>query len=73
MTVWLEVRCPDCLSTNIVKQGKTRQGKQRYQCNNEDCVRRTFLLNYTYQGRIREKGSVVEMWIRGLNPLLQRV
>ena len=66
MTVWLAVYCPDCLSTNIVKQGKTRQGKQRYQCNNSDCVRRTFILDYTYQGRIRDKKEqMIEMSLSG--------
>jgi len=66
MTVWLAVRCPDCLSTDIVKRGKTRQGKQRYQCRNSECVRCTFILEYTYQGRIREKKEqMVEMSLNG--------
>jgi transposase-like protein len=66
MTVWLAVRCPDCLSTDIVKRGKTRQGKQRYQCRNSECVRCTFILEYTYQGRIKEKKEqMVEMSLTG--------
>lgn len=66
MTVWLAVHCPDCCSTDIGKRGKTRQGKQRYQCNNCECVRGTFILDYTYQGRIREKkGQMVEMSLSG--------
>ena len=66
MTVWLAVRCPDCLSTDIVKRGKTRQGKQRYQCRNSECVRCTFILEYTYQGRIKEKKEqMVEMSLNG--------
>ena len=39
------VSCRDCNSVNVMKYGKTEEGKQRYHCNN--CYR-TFLLNYTY-------------------------
>jgi transposase-like protein len=62
MTVWLAVRCPDCLSTDIVKRGKTRQGKQRYQCRNSECVRCTFIQEYTYQGEsVRNESSKISL------------
>ena len=41
------ITCPDCSSLNIVKNGKTKQRKQRYLC--KDC-RRQFIRNYTYLG-----------------------
>lgn len=30
MTLWNVVKCPCCQSTNVVKNGKSKQGKQRY-------------------------------------------
>ena len=30
MTVWIALTCPGCKSPDIVKNGKSRQGKQRY-------------------------------------------
>jgi insertion element IS1 protein InsB len=41
------ITCPDCSSLNIVKNGKTKQRKQRYLC--RDCPRQ-FIRNYTYLG-----------------------
>ncbi|MGX8851275.1 IS1/IS1595 family N-terminal zinc-binding domain-containing protein [Amedibacillus sp. YH-ame10] len=29
--------CPHCNSHKIIKYGTNKQGKQRYQCKNEDC------------------------------------
>ncbi|HHP7231271.1 MAG TPA: IS1 family transposase [Xenococcaceae cyanobacterium] len=48
MTVWLAVKCPHCHSTDIVKNGFSGEGKQRYLCHNEECPRRTFMRDYTY-------------------------
>ena len=39
MTVFIAVTCPDCHSTDIVKHGKSGEGKQRYCCRNEECIR----------------------------------
>ncbi|MEM8723847.1 MAG: IS1 family transposase [Cyanobacteria bacterium P01_G01_bin.39] len=43
MTVWIAVTCPGCHSTDIVKNGKTPHGKQRYKCRNQECPRCTFI------------------------------
>ncbi|MBV8886049.1 MAG: IS1 family transposase [Chroococcidiopsidaceae cyanobacterium CP_BM_RX_35] len=51
MTVWLPVVCPDCSSDNIIKHGRLVTGKQRYLCQNPDCLRRTFVLNTEQPGR----------------------
>jgi len=29
MTVWIPVICPDCDSDNVIKHGKSPEGKQR--------------------------------------------
>ena len=42
------VRCPDCDSDQVVKRGKTGEGKQRYLCRNEACARTSFILDYSY-------------------------
>ena len=38
------LHCPHCQGTDIVRHGKTRQGKQRYRCREQRCAGRTFLL-----------------------------
>ena len=66
MTVWIAVTCPGCHSTDIVKNGKTSDGKQRYLCRHEECPRRTFIKDYTNQGykpEIRRK--IVDMSVNG--------
>ncbi len=45
MTVWIAVQSPNCHSTNVAKNGKSAQEKQRYLCKNPECPRRTFILN----------------------------
>ncbi len=66
MAVWLSVLCPDCGSDNIIKHGRLVTGKQRYLCQNLDCLRRTFVLNTEQPGRKREvKQKIVEMALNG--------
>lgn len=66
MTVWLPVECPHCHSKEVVKNGKSAEGKQRYRCQNFDCPYRTFSLNPTYPGRTRQvKQQIVEMTLNG--------
>ena len=56
------LHCPHCQGTDIVRHGKTRQGKQRYRCREEVCADRTFLLDYSYPGQSPEvKEQIVEM------------
>ena len=43
------VHCPECNSPNIVKHGKTAEGKQRYKCRKGDCTRHSFVLEYSYR------------------------
>jgi transposase-like protein len=62
MAVWLSVLCPDCSSDNIIKHGRLSTGKQRYLCQNPECLRCTFVLDTEQPGRKREvKQKIVEM------------
>jgi len=36
----------DCQGVDVVRYGKQRHGPQRYRCNNTDCPRHIFLLEY---------------------------
>ena len=44
------LHCPPCQGTDIVRHGTTRQGQQRYRCQENACKGRPFLLDYTYAG-----------------------
>ena len=56
------LHCPHCHGTDIVRHGKTPQGKQRYRCRETACSRRTFLLDYSYPGQSPHiKEQMVEM------------
>jgi len=56
------LHCPHCHGTDIVRHGRTRQGKQRYRCREKCWARRTFLLDYSYPGQAPAvKEQIVEM------------
>ena len=60
------LHCPHCQGIDIVKNGKTSQGKQRFLCREKPCDGRTFLLDYSYTGQSRQvKQQVVEMALNG--------
>jgi len=60
------VQCPNCGSINVVRHGKTAQKKQRYQCRNPLCCRRTFIQEYTYQGYLpKVKQQITELAMNG--------
>ena len=64
--VTVPVECPYCHSTEVIKVGKQANGVQRYQCQNGQCARRIFLLQYQDRGRIPEiRRQVVDMAING--------
>jgi transposase-like protein len=46
------VQCPQCHGIYVVKYGKQASGTQRYRCNDPDCTRRIFLLQYHATGRL---------------------
>ena len=56
------LHCPHCHSTDMVRHGTTRQGKQRYRCREHRGAGRTFLLDYRYRGQSPEvKQQIVDM------------
>ncbi|MGF1460213.1 MAG: IS1 family transposase [Leptolyngbyaceae cyanobacterium] len=60
------VCCPHCQTTEVVKNGQSAEGKQRYRCRNVACARASFILNYTYRGHVPEvKAQVSEMAMNG--------
>ena len=60
------VHCPDCQGVNVVRYGKQRHGPQRYRCNNTDCPRHIFLLEYRNHGRLPAvKQQMVDMALNG--------
>jgi len=60
------ILCPTCKGTSIIKAGTAKNGKQRYKCTNNNCTTITFILEYTYIGRLGEtKEKVIEMALNG--------
>ena len=60
------VHCPACNSPNIVKHGKTAEGKQRYNCRNSECTRQSFVLEYSYRGYLPTvKQQICDMALNG--------
>jgi transposase-like protein len=53
---------PHCHGTDIVRYGKTPQGKQRYRYRETVCQGRTFLLDYSSPGQSpHTKEQMIEM------------
>ena len=64
--VTIPVQCPYCQSTEVIKAGTQATGAQRYQCQNRQCARRIFLLQYQDRGRVPEvRRQVVDMAMNG--------
>ena len=64
--VSVPVQCPHCHSTAVIKAGKQVTSAQRYQCQNGQCARRIFLLQYQDRGRVPEiRRQVVDMAMNG--------
>ena len=65
-TIEIEVNCPYCNSSNIVKNGKDKKNKQRFLCKNKECNHKTFLLDYSDIGRQKHiKDLILKMAING--------
>lgn len=68
----VQVHCPEWQSIDVVQCGKQANGTQRYRCNNFDCPRTIFLLQYHDKGRLPTvKQRIVDMnaqslWVRFL-------
>ena len=65
-TIEIEVTCPYCNSNQVVKNGKDKNGKQRFLCKNEQCNHQTFLLDYSDIGRQQHiKNLILKMAVNG--------
>ena len=64
--VYVPVQCPYCQSTAVIKAGKQANGTQRYRCQNGQCERRIFLLQYQDRGRAPDiRRQVVDLALNG--------
>jgi len=64
--VSVPVHCPHCHSSEVLKAGKQANGTQRSQCQNEQGVRRIFLLHSHDRGRVPEvRRHVVDLALNG--------
>jgi transposase-like protein len=56
------LHCPHCQGTDIVRHGKTPQGKQRYRCRETACPGSTFLRDYSSPDQSQHiKEQIVDM------------
>ena len=64
--VMFPVQCPCCGSVAVIKAGKQPSGTQRYRCQNAQCRRTIFQLDYRDQGRLPAvKRQIVDMALNG--------
>jgi transposase-like protein len=62
----IAVRCPSCDSDKVVKRGQTNNGKRRYLCQYEACLRRTFILDYINRGYLPAvKRQIIALALNG--------
>src|SRR5207249_942069 len=60
------VKCPVCGGTNVIKHGKSGEGKQRYLCQDPECHGKTFIRDYSDLGRLPQiKEQIIEMSLNG--------
>ncbi len=60
------VLCPNCSSDDVVRHGRSSEGKQRYKCRNHECCRSTFIRDYSYRGYLPQvKQQITEMALNG--------
>ena len=64
MPCYLEITCPTCKGSDIIKSGFTKQRKQRYFCQNLSCEKRNFILDYSYKAYCQNiKEQIIDMAI----------
>jgi transposase-like protein len=56
------IYCPACQGTDVVKDGKTSDGKQRVRCQHETCTSVTGIRESVDQGRLPSvKRQIIDM------------
>jgi hypothetical protein len=61
--VYVPVQCPYCQSTEVIKAGKQANGAQRYRCQNGQCERRIFLIQYQDEGDCPKSDARWSTWL----------
>jgi len=46
----IQVKCPKCGETKVIKHGKSKSGEQRYYCRNAECSTASYQLEHKYNG-----------------------
>jgi transposase-like protein len=46
----IEVKCPTCSETQVIKYGQSSSGEQRYYCKSAECEKTIFQLEYRNKG-----------------------
>lgn len=60
------IHCLECKSTDVVKHRRSAAGKQRYCCRNQNCSLQSFILNFSYRGRLSAvKKQISDMAMNG--------
>ena len=60
------VECPVCGGTDVIKHGKSGEGKQRYLCQDQAYCGKTFICDYSDLGRLPQiKEQIIEMSLNG--------
>ena len=65
----IQVYCPVCSSIDVIKSGITEQNKQRYCCQNVNCSKKTFILDYSNKAcapGVKEKIIDMAMYSSGI-------
>ncbi len=62
----VKVKCPVCESENVSKNSTSKVGKQQYICNNKQCHKSSFILDYTYNACKPEvKNKIIPITLNG--------
>ena len=62
----INVECPLCRLTKVIKYGRNAQQKQRYQCCNLDCPKKVFILDYKNKAWLSDvKDQIIDMTLSG--------
>jgi transposase-like protein len=62
----IQVSCPDCHNTEVIKAGTQPNGTQRYRCQNRTCERTIFQLSHVALGRLPQtQQQLVAMALNG--------
>ena len=60
------LHCPTCDGTDVIKQGTSAAGKQRYRCQNSECEKKTFIRDYSYEAYLPQvKQKISDMAMNG--------